>query len=73
MNLQYFVTSSPFPSDKRPFQRIVEWLLIFMWSFKKRVVIGLHNRPFSTLSSGLLTEKMPMAGYCIQPLNYWWI
>lgn len=24
MNLQYFVTPCPFPSDKRPFQSIVE-------------------------------------------------
>lgn len=57
MNLQYFVTPCPFPSDKRPFQSVVEQSLILMWSFKKRIVIGLHNRPFNTLSSGLLTEK----------------
>lgn len=35
----------------------MEQSLIFMWSFKKRIAIGLHNRPFSTLSSGLLAEK----------------
>lgn len=55
MNLQYFVT--PFPSDKRPFQSIAKQPPIFMWSFKKRMVIGLHNRPLSTVSSGLLTER----------------
>ena len=70
MNLQYFVAPCPFPSDKRPFQSIVEQSPIFMWLFKKKIVICLHNRPFSTLSSGLSAEKMLMAAYCVRCLNY---